>query len=42
MLETPLWIPRLVMATGTAALCLAVVRTIMLHVRRLRAAGSAS
>jgi TRAP-type transport system small permease protein len=41
MLETPLWIPRLVMAIGTAALCLAVVRTIMLHVRRLRSAGSA-
>jgi len=41
MLETPLWIPRLVMAIGTAALCLAVVRTIMLHIRRLRAAGSA-
>ncbi|MEJ0074600.1 MAG: TRAP transporter small permease [Alphaproteobacteria bacterium] len=41
MLETPLWIPRLVMAIGTAALCLAVVRTIMLHIRRLRSAGSA-
>ncbi len=36
-LETPLWIPRLVMAIGAAALCLAVLRTIMLHVRRLRA-----
>jgi TRAP-type C4-dicarboxylate transport system permease small subunit len=41
MLETQLWIPRLVMAIGAAALCLAVVRTIMLHVRRLRDAGSA-
>ena len=37
MLETPLWIPRLVMAIGTAALCLAVLRTILLHIRRLRA-----
>jgi len=41
MLETPLWIPRLVMAVGAAALCLAVMRTIMLHIRRLRDAGSA-
>ncbi len=39
MLETPLWLPRLVMAIGAAALCLAVCRTIMLHVRRIRAAG---
>jgi len=36
-LETPLWIPRLVMAIGAAALCLAVLRTIAMHVRRLRA-----
>jgi TRAP-type C4-dicarboxylate transport system permease small subunit len=41
MLETPLWIPRIVMAIGTAALCLAVVRTIMLHIRRLRDARGA-
>jgi TRAP-type C4-dicarboxylate transport system permease small subunit len=40
-LETPLWFPRLVMAIGAAALCLAVVRTILLHVRRIRAAGEA-
>jgi TRAP-type C4-dicarboxylate transport system permease small subunit len=42
-LETPLWIPRLVMAIGAAALCLAVLRTIAMHVRRLRAvmAGAA-
>ena len=39
MLETPLWFPRLVMAIGAAALCLAVCRTILLHIRRLRAAG---
>jgi TRAP-type C4-dicarboxylate transport system permease small subunit len=41
-LETALWIPRLVMAIGAAALCLAVVRTILLHLRRLRAAGERS
>ena len=35
-LETPLWIPRLVMAIGAAALCLAVARTTMMHLRRLR------
>lgn len=40
MLETPLWLPRLVMAIGAAALCLAVCRTILLHVRRLRAADA--
>ena len=39
-LETPLWVPRLVMAIGTAALCLAILRTIMLHIRRIRAAGA--
>ncbi len=38
-LETPLWLPRLVMAIGAAALCLAVIRTIMMHVRRLRGAS---
>lgn len=35
-LETPLWLPRLVMAIGAAALCLAVLRTLALHLRRLR------
>ena len=40
MLETQLWIPRLVMAVGMAALSLAVVRTILLHIRRLRDAES--
>jgi TRAP-type C4-dicarboxylate transport system permease small subunit len=39
-LETPLWIPRLVMAIGAAALCLAVVRTLLAHIRRLRATGA--
>jgi TRAP-type C4-dicarboxylate transport system permease small subunit len=36
-LETPLWIPRLVMAIGAIALCFAILRTIALHVRKLRA-----
>ncbi len=35
-LETPLWIPRTVMAIGAAALCLAVLRTLAMHVRRLK------
>ena len=35
-LETPLWLPRLVMAIGAAALCLAVLRTLAMHFRRLR------
>jgi len=35
-LETPLWLPRLVMAIGAAALCLAVLRTAAMHVRRLK------
>jgi TRAP-type C4-dicarboxylate transport system permease small subunit len=39
-LETPLWLPRLVMAIGAFALCLAIVRTILLHLRLLRALDS--
>jgi TRAP-type C4-dicarboxylate transport system permease small subunit len=39
-LETPLWLPRLVMAIGAAALCLAVCRTIMMHIRRIRTANA--
>jgi TRAP-type C4-dicarboxylate transport system permease small subunit len=35
-LETPLWIPRLVMAIGIAALCWSIGRTFMAHVRRAR------
>jgi len=35
-LETPLWIPRLAMAIGAAALCFAIVRTFLAHVRRFR------
>ena len=37
LLETPLWIPRLAMAVGAAALCFAIVRTFLAHVRRFRA-----
>jgi len=33
-LETPLWIPRLAMAIGVAALLFAIVRTFIAHVRR--------
>jgi TRAP-type C4-dicarboxylate transport system permease small subunit len=36
-LETPLWIPRLAMAIGVAALLFSIVRTFLAHVRRLRA-----
>ena len=36
-LETPLWIPRLAMAIGVAALCFSIVRTFLAHVRRYRA-----
>jgi len=35
-LETPLWIPRLAMAIGVAALLIAIVRTFLAHVRRFR------
>jgi len=35
-LETPLWIPRLAMAIGVAALCFSIIRTFLAHVRRLR------
>ena len=35
-LETPLWIPRMALAIGVAALCLSIVRTFLAHVRRFR------
>jgi TRAP-type C4-dicarboxylate transport system permease small subunit len=35
-LETPLWIPRLAMTIGVAALCFSIVRTFLAHVRRYR------
>jgi TRAP-type C4-dicarboxylate transport system permease small subunit len=40
-LETPLWIPRLAMAIGVAALLLSIVRTFVAHVRRFRALSRA-
>jgi TRAP-type C4-dicarboxylate transport system permease small subunit len=36
-LETPLWLPRLAMAIGVAALCFSIARTFLAHVRRFRA-----
>ena len=36
-LETPLWLPRLAMAIGVAALCFSILRTLLAHVRRFRA-----
>ena len=36
-LETPLWLPRLAMAIGVAALCFSITRTFLAHVRRFRA-----
>jgi len=36
-LETPLWIPRLAMAIGVAALLFSIVKTFLAHVRRFRA-----
>jgi TRAP-type C4-dicarboxylate transport system permease small subunit len=35
-LETPLWIPRLAMAIGVAALLFSIVKTLLAHVRRFR------
>lgn len=35
-LETPLWIPRLAMAIGAAALCFSIIKTFLAHVRRFR------
>jgi TRAP-type transport system small permease protein len=35
-LETPLWIPRMAMAIGVAALTFSIVRTFLAHVRRFR------
>src|SRR3954452_9802598 len=40
LLETPLWIPRLAMAIGAAALCFAIVRTFLAHVRGFRVLSS--
>jgi TRAP-type C4-dicarboxylate transport system permease small subunit len=35
-LATPLWLPRLAMALGTAALCFSVMRSLLAAMRRLR------
>jgi TRAP-type C4-dicarboxylate transport system permease small subunit len=35
-LATPLWLPRSVMLIGILALCFSLMRTILLHARRLR------
>jgi TRAP-type C4-dicarboxylate transport system permease small subunit len=40
-LETPLWIPRLAMAIGAAALLFSVAKTFLAHVRRFRALSRA-
>jgi TRAP-type transport system small permease protein len=40
-LATPLWLPRIVMLVGILALCVSLVRTILLHARRMRDARAA-
>lgn len=40
-LQTPLWIPQSVMGLGMALLCLALVRSILVKLARLRADGAA-
>jgi TRAP-type C4-dicarboxylate transport system permease small subunit len=40
-LATPLWMPRLVMVLGAAALCFSVLRTLAADLRKLRAGGVA-
>src|SRR5450631_1682592 len=35
-LATPLWIPRLAMALGAAALCFSVLRTLIVNIRKLQ------
>jgi TRAP-type transport system small permease protein len=41
-LATPLWIPRLSMALGAAALCFSVLRTLIVDIRKLKRVGDAS
>jgi TRAP-type C4-dicarboxylate transport system permease small subunit len=38
LLNTPLWLPQLAMPLGTAALCFALGRTLVIDLRRLRTA----
>ena len=40
-LSTPLWLPRVVLVIGGAALCFSVLRTLLADIRRLRADGRA-
>jgi TRAP-type C4-dicarboxylate transport system permease small subunit len=40
-LETPLWMPRLLLVVGMAALCLALLRSLSRDIGRLRSRGSA-
>ena len=37
-LATPLWLPRAVMLLGALALCVALIRTLLMHARLVRAA----
>ena len=39
-LETPLWMPRLLLVAGMAALCVALLRSLAADIGRLRAVGS--
>jgi TRAP-type C4-dicarboxylate transport system permease small subunit len=39
-LATPLWLPRAAMVFGTAALCVTVLRTLLVDIKRLRDAGA--
>ena len=40
-LETPLWLPRLALAIGMAALCFSLVRSLAADIGRLRLSRSA-
>lgn len=40
-LQTPLWLPQSVMGIGTALLCLALLRSIAVKLKHLRAGGAA-
>jgi TRAP-type C4-dicarboxylate transport system permease small subunit len=41
-LATPLWIPRVAMVLGASALCLSVLRTLVVDIRTLSSAGDTS
>ena len=41
LLETPLWLPRVLLVVGMAALCLSLMRSLAADVRRLRSLGNA-